>query len=151
LSKTRPEAGVSLHPYAGDAFHARRIGGNRPFAEIHYTLLGICLPLFLLTPVFWSVSALRHPSRGAARLAQRTRAAAGTLCVVNLLFLAGMVVVVANGRELFFGITPLARAVLLLPLLSAMLTGITLFLAVLAWRRGYWSLWRRLHYSLLGQ
>ena len=107
-------------------------------------------PLFLLTPVLWSGSALRHPSRGAARLAQRARAAAGTLCAVNLLFLAGMVVVVANGRELFFGITPLARAVLLLPLLSAMLTGITLFLAVLAWRRGYWSLWRRLHYSLLG-
>jgi len=76
--------------------------------------------------------------------------AASTLCMVNLLFLAGMVVVVADGRELLFGITPLARAVLLLPLLSAVLTGITLFLAVLAWRRGYWSLWSRLHYSLLG-
>ena len=55
-----------------------------------------------------------------------------------------------TGASSFFRMTPLARAVLLLPLLSAVLTGLTLFLAVLAWRRGYWSLWRRLHYSLLG-
>ncbi len=135
--------------------------GNSPIAgytrlpwygapEIHYALLAICLPLFLLTPVLWSVSALRHPARGGARLAQRAIVAASTLCVVNLLFLAGMVVVVANWRELLFGITQLARPVLLLPLLSAVLTGITLFLAVIAWRRGCWSLWSRLHYSLLG-
>jgi CubicO group peptidase (beta-lactamase class C family) len=116
--------------------------------EIHYALLAVCLALFLLTPIAWSVSALRRPSRGGARLAQRARAAAGTMCVVNLLFLAGMVVVIANGRELLFGITPLARAVLLLPLLSTVLTGLTLFLAVIAWRGSYWSLWSRLHYSL---
>ena len=91
-----------------------------------------------------------HPYRSEARSAQPAIVAASTQCVVNLLFLTGTGVVVANGRELLFGVTPLARAVLLLPLLSAVLTGITLFLAVLAWRRRFWSLWSRLHYSLLG-
>jgi hypothetical protein len=71
------------------------------------------------------------------------------LCATNLAFLAGMVAVVARGRELLFGPTPLARSLLLLPPLSAVLTALTLGLAALAWRRAYWHLPGRLHYTLV--
>ncbi len=54
------------------------------------------------------------------------------MCRVNLVYVVGMVVVIANWRELLFGITPFARAVLLLPLLSMVLAGLTLILAVIA-------------------
>ena len=118
--------------------------------ELHYALFSICLALFILTPIFWSVSALRRSAGGGALLAQRARVVAGTMCVVNLLFLAGMVLVIAKWRELLFGTTPFAWAVLLLPLLSAVLTGLTLILAVIAWKRGFWSFWNRLYYSLVG-
>ncbi len=118
--------------------------------ELHYALLAICLTLFLLTPILWSFSALRHSSRGGVLLAQRARLTAGTMCVVNLLFLAGMVMMLSKGREFLFGTTPLARAVLLLLLLSAVLTGLTLIFTIIAWRQSFWSLLGRLHYSLVG-
>ncbi|MEA3275141.1 MAG: serine hydrolase domain-containing protein [Pseudomonadota bacterium] len=156
--RSSPEILAFREDASGRATHL--FEGNFPIAgytrlpwygapELHYALLAICTPLFFLTPLGWSVSLLRHPYRGGALLAQRARVAAGSMCVVNLLFLAGIVVVIAKGRELLFGITPLARAVLLLPLLSAVLTGLTLVLAAIAWRRGYWSLWGRLHYSVV--
>ena len=58
-----------------------------------------------------------------------------------------MVRVIANGRELLFGTTPLARV--LLPLLAAALTVLTPVLAIIAWRRNHWRLGSRLYYSLV--
>jgi hypothetical protein len=54
------------------------------------------------------------------------------MCAVNLLFVSGMVVVIEQGRELLFGVTPLARGVLLLPLLSAGLAALTSASAIAA-------------------
>jgi hypothetical protein len=71
------------------------------------------------------------------------------MCGVNLLFVSGMLVVIANARELLFGVTPLARAVLVLPLLSAGLTTLTCASAIAAWAQGRWSLWGRLYYTLV--
>jgi len=71
------------------------------------------------------------------------------MCLVNLLFLAGMLMVIARGRELLFGITPFARAVLVLPVVSAMLTIPTLVLALIVLRQRYWGLASRLHYLLV--
>jgi len=62
---------------------------------------------------------------------------------------SGMVVVIAHGRELLFGVTPFARALLLLPLLSAGLTGLTSASAIAAWAQGRWNLWGRLYYTLV--
>ena len=58
-----------------------------------------------------------------------------------------MVRVIANGRELLFGTTSLARV--LLPLLAAALTVLTPVLAIIAWRRNHWRLGSRLYYSLV--
>jgi hypothetical protein len=56
-----------------------------------------------------------------------------------------MRMMIARGRELLFGITTFARALLVLPLLSAVLTASTLVLALIALRRRHWSLPGRLH------
>jgi len=53
---------------------------------------------------------------------------------------SGMVVVIAHGRELLFGVTSFARAVLLPPLLSAGLTGLTSASAIAVWAQGRWNL-----------
>jgi CubicO group peptidase (beta-lactamase class C family) len=116
--------------------------------EVHYALLAIGAPLFLLTPIAWTLSALRRPA-AAARIAGLARWTAGAMCLVNLLFLAGMLMVIARGRELLFGITPFARAVLVLPVVSAMLTIPTLVLALIVLRQRYWGLASRLHYLLV--
>jgi hypothetical protein len=116
---------------------------------LHYAVLGVGALLFSLTPIVWSMSALWRPGAGTL-LARRARRIAGALCVVNLLFLAGMVVVLARGQELLYGVTPFARAVLVLPLISVALTGLTLVLALIALRRRFWSPAGRLHYLIVG-
>ena len=111
---------------------------------LHLALIALCVPVFLISPVVWWVSGRRHPSRGQV-IARRARLTAGAMCVVNLLLLAGLSVVIAQGRELLFGITPLARAVLALPLLSLVLTALALFYAVLAVTHRLWGVAGRLH------
>jgi hypothetical protein len=117
--------------------------------RIHYGLLAVCVPLFLLTPLIWWIGARRSPIATLSP-SRRARQAAGGMCVVNLLFLAGMLGVIVRGRELLYGITPFARAVLVLPLLSVALTGLTLVFAAVALRRRYWGVGGRLHYLLVG-
>jgi hypothetical protein len=131
-----PSAGYSRVPWYG-------------VPGLHYAVLSVGALLFSLTPIVWSMSALRRPGAGSL-LARRARRIAGTLCVVNLLFLAGMVLVLARGQELLYGVTPFARAVLVLPLISAGLTGLTLVLALIALRRRFWSPAGRLHYLIVG-
>jgi hypothetical protein len=50
---------------------------------------------------------------------------------------------------LFYGSSPLLAAVLALPFLVATLTVGVLVYAALAWKRRYWSVFGRLHYSLV--
>ena len=71
------------------------------------------------------------------------------MCLANLLFLAGMLAMIARGRELLFGMTPFARAVLVLPLLSTVSTVSTLVLALITLRRCYWGIAGRLLYLLV--
>jgi hypothetical protein len=130
-----PAAGYSRLPWYGAP-------------EAHYALLATSVPVFLLTPVIWTVGTLRHPG-AQAPLARRARSTAAALCGVNLLFLAGMLVVIAHGRELLYGVTPFARAVLVPPVISAGLTVLTLVLAVIALQWPFWKLAGRLHYLLV--
>jgi hypothetical protein len=158
----RDQASTEVIAFRGDgAGHVTHLfEGNFPAAGhsrvpwfgvpgLHCAVLGIAALLFSLTPIVWSVSALRRPGAGTP-LARRARRIAGTLCVANLLFLAGMVRVLARGQELLYGVTPFARAALVLPLISAGLTGVTLFLALIALRRRLWTLAGRLHYLIVG-
>ncbi|MCP5113192.1 MAG: hypothetical protein GY953_20365, partial [bacterium] len=103
-------SGVITHLFEGNlpiAGYTRLPWYGAP--ELHYTLLALCLALFLSTPIGWWVSTLRRPPRDDALPAQRVRMVGSAMCAVNLVFLACMVAVVINGRELLFGITPLVR------------------------------------------
>jgi hypothetical protein len=48
-----------------------------------------------------------------------------------------------------YGVPALAIAFLCLPLLTTILTVALLFCSLQVWKRGYWSLMARAHYSLI--
>lgn len=71
-----------------------------------------------------------------------------------LVFVIALLVVLfqmiaANDNRLFFGLAGSIRPWLVLPVLFALLTVGMLAAAVMAWVRGWWSVWMRLYYSLL--
>jgi CubicO group peptidase (beta-lactamase class C family) len=71
------------------------------------------------------------------------------ICVLNLLFVVGTVVWgVANINPLF-GVSMIYKIVLGLGVLAAVLTVGALIYSVLAWKRGYWGISTRLHYTLV--
>jgi CubicO group peptidase (beta-lactamase class C family) len=126
---------------------------------LHLGMLAGGLAVFLLTAVAWPVPLLfgrrrrmRYGKPGAspkpeAGKARRARVLAWSVSVVNLVFAIGMVVVISSVTATAYGTSPLLIAVLALPLLGAVLTVGVLVEATLSWKRGYWGIFRRLHYS----
>lgn len=68
------------------------------------------------------------------------------MAVVDLGFVAGLFAVFGDPM-LYAGRLGRLRALLVLPLLGAVLTGGALICMVLAWWRGLWSLPARFHYT----
>jgi CubicO group peptidase (beta-lactamase class C family) len=136
-----------------------------PFYEaprLHLGLLAGSLGILLLTAVAWpagAVIARRYRRRygkpgcepgGDTRMARRTRILAWAVCALDVLFVIGVALVFSNLEEtLAYGATPLLIAVLTLSLLSDALTAGVLACVLLAWKRGYWGVFGRLHYSLV--
>ncbi len=113
------------------------------------TLLGFVVLLFLSVivwaPIGWWIrwrcpDSISNPSRLAAWWQ-------GLLSLSALLFLIGFVVVFSNPPV--YGLSSWARALFLLPLLIAILAVGMVFFMVQAWRRGWWSLLGRLHYTFV--
>jgi uncharacterized membrane protein YuzA (DUF378 family) len=74
---------------------------------------------------------------------------AGVLCALNVLCLGLGPSSTSNLTDLVFGVTPLLTTLFALALISAFLTvGVTVF-ALLAWWRRFWSVGRRVHYTLV--
>jgi CubicO group peptidase (beta-lactamase class C family) len=114
---------------------------------LNYALVGLALLLCLTT----LISAFRHyrtrkedpaPARWAVRLA-------ALVSVLTLVFVIAVAVIISSyGEDLFFGFPPALTAALMLPIVASILTlGVAVF-AVLSWRRGYWTRFRRVHYTL---
>ena len=136
-------------------------------ARLHLGLLGGGLVVLLLTALVWPARALTswwygrryrklhgeelggEPKKGAggARLA---RVLAWVLCTIALSLAVALVMTATNPLDvLFFGDSPILLAVRVLPyLIAALAVGVAVF-AALSWRRGYWGLFGRLHYSLV--
>ena len=70
------------------------------------------------------------------------------ICVLNLLFVVGTVVWGSNLVP-FFGVSMIYKIVLGLGVLAAVLTVGALIYSALAWKRGYWGIATRLHYTLV--
>jgi len=113
----------------------------------NYTLLGGGILLFATT----LVSAFRHrkKTREAPPIERWPIRLAVAVSALTLIFITSAVVIVtAEGIEIFYGIPATLTAALVLPILTSLLTvGVAVFVP-LAWRGRYWTTGRRVHYTL---
>ena len=118
----------------------------------HYSLLAICVILFLST-LGWPASAIskllcrsKREIPGAPGL---VRVIAGGMSVLYIIFLIGMFSILSNYMELMFGVPPFLKILLILPILSALLTIGALFFVYVGWKNKYWTVCGRVHYTLV--
>ena len=113
----------------------------------NYTLLAVGLLLCVST----LVSALRH------RKARRSEPAGARwavrfavwLSVLTLGFVVSVtVILISAGEELMYGFPSSLTAALMLPILASILTLVVAYFMVRCWKGGYWTLFRRVHYTL---
>jgi CubicO group peptidase (beta-lactamase class C family) len=110
--------------------------------------------LAFLSALAWPVTALvrrlRKTQTDDPRLARLARWLAFVVAILGLLFLVGFAAVLMQGLS---GSSPYPPswfiALLVLPIVTAVLSIVLLALAILAWKNRYWSLVGRLHYSLV--
>jgi CubicO group peptidase (beta-lactamase class C family) len=113
----------------------------------NYALLALALLLCVTT----LVSAFRHRKArkndpSGARWAVRLAVLASAL---TLLFIVSVTIIVSSyGEDLFYGFPTALTAALMLPILTSILTLGVAVLTVLAWTNGYWTGFRRVHYTL---
>ena len=116
-------------------------------------LLLVCVLVFLsMIPVAViryiqnrRASSDRKPASGGARVAYSIILG---ICVLNLLFVVGMVPASSPPTELL-GAQLIVKIVLGVGVLSAVLTVGALLYSVLAWKRSYWGIATRVHYTLV--
>jgi CubicO group peptidase (beta-lactamase class C family) len=124
----------------------------------HIGLLAACLLVFLSAALGWPVVSLRR-RRHSQKPAPPAPLSRWVGCAMSLAFLAFILtfaVEVYENDVIFFGLTPAARGILILPLVGAVLAANTLILTVAGWmewgtpaRRSYWDLPGRVPDALL--
>jgi hypothetical protein len=122
----------------------------------HGGLLAVCVVLFLSAIVTWPVGALLGRKQGKAgapqpNLSRLARWLAGGASALSILYLIGYALVLSNPNrvELVYGDPPLLRAVEVLPLPIVALAAGALASTVPAWRKRYWGVAGRVHYTLV--
>ncbi len=118
----------------------------------HYSLLAICVILFLST-LGWPASALskllcrsKKEIPGAPWL---VRLIAGGMSAGYIIFLIGMFSAASDPMEFMFGVPSALKFLLILPILSAILTIGAIFFAYVGWKNKYWTVCGRVHYTLV--
>src|SRR5262249_19094488 len=106
-------------------------------------------PLF--NPTASRVAGLFEGPDAAARRPRDARGIALLVCALDLLFLLGMVLSyrMSSASGLLYGVPPLMRLTLLVPLAALLPTALMLGRCVAAWKHGEWRPTTRLHYSIL--
>ena len=122
------------------------------------SLPAACLLVFLSAALGWPVVSLRlrRHSQKPALPAQLARWVGWAMSLAFLAFILAFALEVYESDVIFFGLAPAAKAILILPLLGAVLAANTLILTCAAWmgwgtlgKRPYWVLPGRVHYTLL--
>src|SRR5215208_4385899 len=113
-----------------------------------------CVLAFLSMIVVASIRFIRsrRPSGDTKPTPRGARVAYGIvvgLSALNLLFVVGTVLWGGANMVPLFGVSLIYKIVLGLGVLSAVLTVGALIYGVLAWKRGYWGIATRLHYTLV--
>ena len=124
-------------------------------AAFNLGLVGVCVLLFLSVcvawPVGWLVRRLRSvPARGRGG-ARTSRFLAALISVLNLGFLAGLILFlpVISGSEFTYGVPCLAVALLVVPHVSMGLTVGLLVTTALSWKNLWFGIGGRLHLTLV--
>ncbi len=147
------EKGKISHMFLSWVPHAactRLAGSANPV--FHYILLALCGILFLST-WRWPLSALfrklccTKKEKGSEPLLARLLA--GAMATLYILTMLGVLVVLSDPNDLFFGDLSLLKILLLFPLISVVLTIGAAVYAFLAWKNKYWTGCQRLHYTLV--
>lgn len=118
--------------------------------SFNYPLLGACILLFLST-LIWPIGFIFncHPAKS-EKLGRAARWLAGAACMMDLLFMAGLVALSAvASMSIIYGIPSSLSALLSIAIVAAVLSLSSTALAVLAWKNGYWNIAGRVHYSLV--
>jgi CubicO group peptidase (beta-lactamase class C family) len=112
----------------------------------NYTVpgLGLLLCVTILVSAFRRRKERKTDPAG-ARWAVRLAALVGALTLA--FFVCVAVIVSVAGDDLFFGFPPALTAALMLPIVTTVLTAGLVYFAALAWKEGYWTWFRRLHYT----
>jgi CubicO group peptidase (beta-lactamase class C family) len=118
----------------------------------HYSLLAICVILFLST-LSWPASSISksvcRSNREIPGAPGLVRVIAGGMSALYIIFLIGMFLTVSNYMELIFGVPPFLKILLILPILSVLLTIGALFFVYVGWKNKYWTICGRMHYTLV--
>ena len=114
----------------------------------------LVIGLALLAALFVMINGVRNWSKNCALsgIAGQATWVLFALSCVNLVFVAGLIVVFAAGMGDFLAILfefppPGTGAVLILPILAIVLTVAALIYAPLLWKRGEWNIAKRLRYA----
>jgi hypothetical protein len=118
---------------------------------LHQLLLAITVVLFFTAPVVVFGSWILHRRfRELPRLSRRERLArwsAVLVAVLSLVFVGGLVAIISNPGGLIKGNAGSLNFVLAFPVLIAVLALLLLWFTVSAWRRKWWGVWGRVHYT----
>jgi CubicO group peptidase (beta-lactamase class C family) len=122
---------------------------------VNLALLGSCIALFLSALIGWPILLVvqrrkkgrQNAMPGAPCVARWVAALGSGLSVAFIVVVA--IALMGDTFEFIYGVPLGFRVLMLVPFVVAALTAAATVLAVLAWRDRYWSLWGRLHYTLV--
>ena len=116
----------------------------------HFTLAGICVALLLSALFVCPIRAyLDRDKRRYDSPPRLARLLAWLNALLIVAFLAGLYFILSNPGQIAFGIPPILRRLLFLPLTACLLTAGIVCYAVMAWKKRYWHGAARLYYSAL--
>jgi len=153
LAFDRDDSGRIAYLFSGQKYHGtyRKIAWYET-PGLHFAILSVSAFFFLGTLILWPVETWHKRRRGVAGPSTWPRLArwlAGTVCALHLVFIVVITVVMGNFVDIIYGVPPLLRIALVLPLLAAVLTTAQMIMTVQAWRKRYGSTWKRTYYTLL--
>lgn len=123
--------------------------------EFHVTLTSICLMVFLSFILFWPFSRgyqreyeMIHVIHN-IKFQNLTFQTALWLSLIDIIFVAGLYIILKSPETLAFDIPLSLKLLLILPVISTILTIIDLILMLLAWKDLYWDIRSRIHFSMV--
>jgi len=110
----------------------------------------VFLSSFAIWPIMHRIRNKRKEAAEGKQSYRLPRLLAISTVSLNFVFVIGFALFMLLFADiLVYGVPCLIRALLVIPIITTILTAALLLFTLLAWRRGYWSLVERWHYSLV--